>query len=136
MILFVTATTHERRPILARDRAHELLLRGWKHAASWIVGPYVILPDHLHLFCAPRDPEMPFRSWVRFWKSWVSRRWPWPDEQPIWQDDVWDRQLRRGEDFAAKWDYVRGNPVRHGLVNTPEEWPYAGEIDVLHWHDP
>lgn len=30
-----------------------------------------------------------------------------------------------------KWEYVRLNPVREGLVNTPDEWPHQGELNVL-----
>jgi hypothetical protein len=29
--------------------------------------------------------------------------------------------------MGAKWNYVRENPVRAGLVKA-EDWPYAGEI--------
>ena len=31
-------------------------------------------------------------------------------------------------DYVDKWNYVRENPVRAGLVETAESWPYAGEI--------
>ncbi len=30
-----------------------------------------------------------------------------------------------------KWEYVRDNPVRHGLVASAEEWPYQGEIVLI-----
>ena len=39
--------------------------------------------------------------------------------------------LRGGESYAQKWDYVRANPVRAGLVSEAESWPYAGEIVVI-----
>ncbi len=54
IIIFLTICTKRRRPLLANDRAVNLLLEAWRTAAnSWIIGRYVILPDHLHLFCAP-----------------------------------------------------------------------------------
>ncbi len=34
-----------------------------------------------------------------------------------------------------KWEYIRHNPVRAGLVNDPDDWPYQGEMHVLRWHD-
>lgn len=76
---------------------------------------------------------MPPLVWVRYWKSLVSRRWPWPHEHPIWQRDCWDTQLRGAESYEAKLNYVRNNPVRHGLVATPEAWPFAGELHALAW---
>jgi len=132
-IVFVTVCTAKRKPILATSASMQTIVQAWATAKSWRVGRFVIMPDHIHLFCAPANDGVSLRGWVRFWKSVASRRWPRPTDQPIWQLDFWDTQLRRTESYAAKWHYVRGNPVRHGLVSRPEEWPYAGEIDVLAW---
>jgi len=41
-----------------------------------------------------------------------------------------------GQLLRAKWDYVKSNPVRHGLVLYPEQWPFKGELNPLSWHDP
>ncbi len=136
VIVFVTICTAKRKPILANAEAVDVLLDAWKAAHHWLVGRYIILPDHIHLFCAPgRQDALPVQKWVAFWKSWTSRHWPRREEQPIWQLDGWDTQLRRDENYDAKWDYVRGNAVRHGLVATAEDWPWQGEINVLEWHD-
>ena len=50
-----------------------------------------------------------------------------------WQDGFFDHVLRSGESYGEKWGYVRMNPVRAGLVGCAEDWPYAGEIEVLRW---
>jgi putative transposase len=97
----------------------------------------VVLPDHLHVFCWPTNLDaLPLSNWIRYWKSGVSRAWPWPNERPVWQTDYWDRQLRNGEHYGARWDYVRNNPVRHGVVSRPEDWPWQGELNEFHFHDP
>jgi putative transposase len=134
-IVFVTVNTHQRKLILARQDAVATIVKAWAEAEAWLVGRYVIMPDHVHLFCAPRDVAVPLRNWIKFWKSLASRRWPRPAEQPVWQLDFWDTQLRRGESYAQKWDYVWRNPVRKGLVSQPEDWPYAGQLNVLAWHE-
>ena len=54
---------------------------------------------------------------------------------PLFQRDCWDRQLRTGESYAQKWEYVRNNPVRKGLVAHADEWPYQGQVNVLEWHE-
>lgn len=41
-----------------------------------------------------------------------------------WQEGCFDRLLRSDESLSDKWEYLRQNPVRAGLVSTPEEWPY------------
>ena len=135
-IVFVTVCTAGRRRVLANDGVHRLLIESWRCADHWTVGRYVIMPDHVHLFCAPaRVEHLPLLRWVAYWKSSVSRSWPSDRNATLWQPGCWDRQLRHGDSYHAKWEYIRNNPVRHGLTATPETWPYQGEIAVLRWHD-
>jgi REP element-mobilizing transposase RayT len=74
-------------------------------------------------------------EWIKHWKSWASARWPNPGEQPVWQSNYWDRQLRSEEHYQTRWRYIRNNPVRHGLVARPEEWPFQGEPTRLQFRD-
>lgn len=134
-IIFLTVNTDKRKSILDKADAVEAVLKAWRESDTWLVGRYVFMPDHIHLFCAPRDLAVSLPRWVKFRKSMASRRWPRSGEQPVWQLDFWDTQLRRGESYREKWDYVWRNPVRKGLVNNPEAWPYAGELNPLAWHD-
>ncbi len=136
MLVFVTVCTKHRRPLLANAAAHACLLDVWRQVGHWMVGRYVILPDHVHLFCAPGVwPPESLTGWIGCWKNLAARSWPASVEKPLWQRDGWDTQLRQGESYGAKWDYVRTNPVRHGLVDDPDEWPHQGEMNILSWHD-
>jgi hypothetical protein len=49
----------------------------------------------------------------------------------LWQPGFFDHLLRNTESYGQKWEYVRENPVRAGLVARAEDWPYHGEIVVL-----
>jgi REP element-mobilizing transposase RayT len=150
VIIFVTVCTKDRHCVLANAFMHELLRRAWESADRWTVGRYVVMPDHTHLFCAPGTwPPTSIKKWVEYWKGCVSRelkghgplaeygrgetRPSTPDS--LWQRDCWDTQLRRGESYHAKWEYVRFNPVRADLCGLPNDWPYQGEMNVLQWHD-
>jgi len=100
-----------------------------------MVGRYVVLPDHIHLFCSPGTyPAKPLIPWVRYWKSVVTKSTE-AGPDALWEKDHWDTQLRREDSYAAKWEYVRHNPVRHGLVSRADDWPYQGEMHSLVWHD-
>ncbi|MGV6849623.1 MAG: REP-associated tyrosine transposase [Marinibacterium sp.] len=46
-------------------------------------------------------------------------------EQPIWQRRFWEHHIRDRADFNAHLRYCWMNPVKHGLVERPEEWPYS-----------
>ena len=134
VIVFLTVCTKARKPILADNQTHTLLLKAWRAAGAWLVGRYVIMPDHLHLFCAPTEHEsLPIANWVTFWKSYAARRWPRPNQLQVWQRHFWDRQLRRSQSYDEKWNYVVENPVRAGLVAKREDWPFQGELNELRW---
>ena len=136
IIIFVTVCTKRRRSLLANQDIHELIVNAWQESDSWLVGRYVLMPDHLHLFCSPaRIPETPLREWVFRWRATVTRHWPRPEEKPIWQKDFFDRQLRKGQSYSEKWEYVRNNPLRAELVEGADDWSYQGELNKLTWHD-
>ena len=136
-VIFLTMCVSKRRPLLARPEIATLLLDCWSKADHWLVGRWVLMPDHLHLFCAPKTfPAAPLKSWARFWRNEVTRRWPHRDETPIWQPDFFDRRLRSVESYHQKWLYLWENPIKSGMVKRPEDWPYQGEMNVLQWHEP
>lgn len=111
-----------------------LLLDAWRRADDWLVGRFVMMPDHVHLFCSPGGLDScDLVTWMRFWKALVSKGWANREQQPLWQTDFWDRQLRRQDSYGDKWEYVRNNPVRQGLVKRPEDWPFQGEMHELMW---
>jgi len=132
IIISLTVCTHQRRRILASEKVHSTLTEIWASSTQWKVGRYVIMPDHLHLFCSPVGKEHEsINEWVTYWKRAASRALP--ELQPIWQRDCWDTQLRRHESYTEKWHYFLNNPVRAGLVESAEDWPDQGELNVLAW---
>ncbi len=136
IILFVTVVTNKRQCVLADGRVQSVILDVWRRTRGWIVGRYVIMPDHIHFFCAPTEyPPSDFHVWMACWKRMVSNRFPCPHALPLWQRDCWDTQLRYGESYAGKWEYVRANPMRKGLAESADSWPFQGEMNVLKWHD-
>jgi putative transposase len=134
VMVFLTICSKGRKPIFANPETHEVLRDAWLQAANWLVGRYVLMPDHIHLFCAPSAlVPKPLQTWVAFWKSEAARHWPRRADVPVWQRHCWDTQLRRGQSYNEKWNYVIENPVRAGLVAQSEDWPYQGETNVLRW---
>ncbi len=43
----------------------------------------------------------------------------------IWQRRFWEHHIRHVADYAAHVRYCWINPVKHGLVERPEDWPYS-----------
>src|ERR1700722_13377912 len=71
-IVFITICTKDRSPWLASPDVHELLRQVWSEATAWMVGRYVLMPDHLHLFASPGQPEFLLERWITYWKSQFS----------------------------------------------------------------
>ena len=141
-IFFVTICTHRRRRILANDVIAAVLLKELRDAPRhrWMIGRYVIMPDHVHFFCAPQRNSKTLSQFVGAWKSWTSRRigrlLPAKSggdvtREPIWQAEFFDHLLRSNESYDQKWEYVRDNPVRASFVSRADAWKYAGEIERL-----
>ena len=130
-VVFVTVCTKDRVHWLATDLIHQELISAWQQSDRWIVGKYMIMPDHIHMFVSPIDPEITLNNWVRYWKRVFTLSHNCREHQ--WQDGYWDRTLRSKESYESKWEYVRYNPARHGYVEHPDEWKYQGELNVLSW---
>jgi putative transposase len=128
-IVFVTICTRERKKQLANSTVHDALLKAWSTADRWMIGAYVIMPDHVHFFCSPTDENCLIERWITFWKREFRRELG--ANAPRFQSDGFHHRLRGEESYAEKWEYVRANPVRAGLVKKPEDWPYQGVINEL-----
>jgi len=130
-IVFVTACSRKRKPVLDNPIFHAALIDSWREASSWLVGFYLIMPDHVHLFCAPSDESHEIETRVTFWKRCLRRRLKTAE------------QLFQAHSFHIGFDKTKAipkngitcgmNPVRAGLVTDPDEWPYQGALNELDW---
>lgn len=103
-------------PVVA-DRIREQLT--FHHeAGTWRLHAAVVMPDHVHVpLTVPAWLDL--AGVVRSWKRYLART-----HGVVWQRDFHEHRLRREEHLTAKFDYVRQNPVRAGLVQHAEDWPY------------
>ncbi|MCB1228272.1 MAG: transposase [Verrucomicrobiales bacterium] len=129
-VFFVTACTADRRSLLDRPSVKRCVdqfgERGTERGA--FLGRFVLMPDHLHLFVAFGDQGPNLSMWMKSLKNSISkvlREEGVP--APHWQKGFMDHVLRSEESYAEKWEYVRRNPERAGLVEGPEDWPWQGE---------
>jgi len=129
-LYFVTFATRDRRAIPSLDNA-QLALQRYGHCGiakfSVALGRYVIMPNHVHLFVRG-GRNFALSPWIGGLKRAMSVV---VKSQHLWQPGFFDHILRSDESYAEKWNYVRDNPVRAGLVNATGDWPYQGEIVVI-----
>jgi REP element-mobilizing transposase RayT len=128
---FVTFNTHSRTYLLARNEIHNAFWSFSEGALKYdiAVGRFVIMPDHIHLFVAFPMTGLTLSEWIGALKTVVGKQLlRLGIQKPHWQEGFFDHVLRNAESYSQKWDYVRMNPVRAGLCQEAEDWPYQGEI--------
>jgi len=129
-LYFVTFNSSERKKILANHDVHKAF-RSYAEKngeQGRAIGGYVIMPDHVHFF-ARLVPGQNLSTFVRLLKQSLTKALRLRDcPAPFWQGGFFDHVLRSSESYADKWAYVRSNPVRDGLVDKTEDWPYQGEV--------
>jgi REP element-mobilizing transposase RayT len=83
-----------------------------------------LMPDHLHMLAGPAGTSV--LAFVQQWKSWSTRlAWEQGHKGPLWQPGVWDRGIRRNEQFERVCRYVLDNPVKAGLAADAADWPWS-----------
>lgn len=129
--VFLTVCTAKRERWLAQISVQRTLHKIWEHqATAWLVNDYLLMPDHLHLFCAPRDLKFTIEQWIAYWKDRFAKAHP---NGRAFQRGSFHHRLRDGENYSKKWRYVLENPVRHKLVERSEDWPYFGRVHKICW---
>jgi putative transposase len=145
-IVLLTITTEGRKPWLSNEMVHQLLRQTWSEATAWLVGDYLLMPDHLHCFCAPGDLHFGIEAWIKYWKrefalkkKRLARTLAPPEgKAPALQDwkfqsRGWHHRLRDGESYSEKWIYVQENPLRKELCKRIGDWPFKGKVFELIW---
>ena len=127
-LYFVTFCTRNRKKIPSLECAHLTFKKYAERALSQFgvgVGRYTIMPDHVHLFVRVGDYST-LSQWVGGLKRALSVALQ--IKHGLWQPGFFDHILRSGQSYSQKWEYVRENPVRSGLVKETNDWPHQGEI--------
>ncbi len=119
---FITICVAGRQRVLDNEVTWRAICETLRRLDRWRMLSAVAMPDHLHLISAPRfDRDESVSNFSRWFKRWLREvlHHSWD-----WQEGCFDHLLRSGESANTRWDYIRQNPVRAGLVARPEDWPW------------
>lgn len=137
---FFTVVTYDRKKILCLDDNPGLLIKAFesvRNRHSFKIDAFVILPDHLHCIWSLPEGDGDFSTrWMLIKKQFTRMcHDPFkttPDasrthkrEQTIWQRRFWEHQVRDELDYNQHLEYIHYNPVKHGYVKAPVDWPHS-----------
>ena len=134
--IFFTVTLADRNSDLL-IREIDLLrqaVRQTKTERPFEIDAWVVLPDHMHCIWRLPGGDRDYPTRWRLIKSRFSRGVPMGalrashvrrQERGVWQRRFWEHHIRDEADFAAHLRYCWVNPVKHGLVERPEDWAFS-----------
>ncbi len=92
---------------------------------------YCLMPDHLHVIVCSGESALPLSKFLNIFKGRTTRVFK--DKEnlgKIWQRSAFDHVIRTGENLRMIIEYIQNNPVRKGIVEKADDYPYSESFDV------
>ena len=93
---------------------------------QFAVVAYCFMPDHLHLLVEAQSQNADGRAFIALAKQLAGFQYARTFVGRLWQRYGFERVLRDDEATLIVARYIIENPVRAGLVATPESYPFSG----------
>jgi putative transposase len=137
---FFTLITYQRKRLFSDprnvDRWHRAVEKV-RHARPFVVEAEVVMPDHLHFIWTLPEDDADYTTRIRLVKTALTKDLSPTSraetnesraskgERDVWQRRYWEHAIRDEKDFQVHVDYIHINPVNHGLVERPGDWPHS-----------
>jgi putative transposase len=133
---FFTVVLADRRSSALTDNIAALreAFRKVRSERPFEIDAIVILPEHLHTILTLPDGDADFpRRWHRIKTVFTQRLLAGgvtlsardSTGRLLWQRRFWEHTIRDDADHGRHVDYIHDNPVKHGLVANPADWPHS-----------
>ncbi len=145
-VYFITFKTWEKLELTPAARQIVLDACLFFHEKRYQIFVLVVMPDHVHMLIQPLPKEAgndsqagslchKNKSEEEYWslssimhsiKSYSAKQIPQVMTHigKVWQSERFDRIVRNDRELANIWQYIRQNPVKARLANTPETYPF------------
>jgi putative transposase len=135
-IYFVTSACYEHKPIIsvASDRMKECESTVLEIVTKTCTDTYAwcIIPNHYH-FMARTERFRELRRELGLFHGRSSRTWNLEDVtkgRKVWFN-CFERLIRSERHFYTTLNYIHHNPIKHGLVNHWQDWPFSSAREFL-----
>lgn len=124
---FLTFSCYRREPLLGRVGAYDIFeqeLEAIRKRYGLVVAGYVLMPEHVHLLVGEPLKSL-LATALQVLKQQTSRKLKRRGEVRFWQRRYYDFNVHNEEKRIEKLRYMHRNPVKRGLVEKPEDWPWS-----------
>ena len=144
---FITTVTRVRGRWFVQPDVCEAILRvfeKYRAATKLHCLEFVLMPDHLHAVLLQTEEAKPVFRLMNSFKGYSSRfvTVPGYPVKSLWRADYDDVKVPGPDERVTKACYIRNNPVKAGLVEVPEAYPWssawfraAGRPSPIHLSD-
>jgi len=130
---FVTASSWRHKPIFHESKIKEQMVEMLSLGCQkyhWILDDWVFLDDHYHIMLRS-DPEGEttiaklINNFHKFLSLWIRKEYS--DGLICGRifNNYWDTCLTYERSFLSRLNYIYYNPVKHGYVKKPEDYPFG-----------
>ena len=122
---FSTFATRNREVLTPQARSIALACCVHDHKRTYWLECAIVMPDHVHMVFTPYDGQTlsTIMDAVKGASAHLINR-AIGRKGHLWADESFDRIIRAGENLRKKCEYICQNPVRAGLVDSPDNWPW------------
>ncbi|MGD1700158.1 REP-associated tyrosine transposase [Dapis sp. BLCC M229] len=131
-VYFITFKTWERLELTPAARQIVLDACLFFHGQRYDIFVLVVMPDHVHMLIHPLVKQ---ESQEKYWsissimhsiKSYSAKQIlkMMTHIGQVWQSERYDRIVRNDLELTNMWEYIRQNPVKAGLSDSPENYPF------------
>ena len=92
----------------------------------YLLYAWCIMPNHVHVLLETFSGYK-LKDIVHSWKSFTAHRANkiLQRKGDFWMPEYFDRRIRNSKHYAVALAYIHANPVKAGLVQAPEQWPWS-----------
>ena len=157
---YITFSCYKRRLLLGSAQRRDLFLKVLERARRryrFVVIGYVVMPEHVHLLLCEPQEDTPSKMMQALKLSFArrllaqQRRHRGPQQlslfeyapRHVWQARFYDFNVWTERKRIEKLRYIHRNPVKRGLVESPEMWRWSsyrtyalgepGSVGVNQW---
>jgi putative transposase len=135
-LYMLTASTYQKQAFLNSDKRKLDWISAFLKASEiyqWEIIAWVVLHNHYHAIVRSPKQKLNMAKFIASYHKFTARKWNQEDQllgRKVWWN-YWDTCIRSEKDYLARLNYIFLNPVKHGIVNDPENYPFSNYKDFL-----
>jgi putative transposase len=129
-IYIVTGSTLHKKTLLDSNAKRAHFCETLTERASilgWALKAWVVMPEHYHFIAQSPENALSLKALIQGVHSINAKFVNRVDETPgrrVWYN-YWDTCIKTEKSYYARFNYVIINPVKHGLVQKPEDYLFS-----------